>query len=306
MTLDAKGKAKFTGYLADGTSYSASSVAAYLVGAGDNARLRVPLYACSAASTKPYVFGGWLELRNRKVKEVVGDKIETVSVPVVYCNSPDMDLFWANDNPQSTRDGEYGYQIALYPSGGWYDTVKNLQAWYLHYDFSVDMPDAAEDLAELARTLPEGYDFAAKALPGGQTVDVVGDKVSIEAQKLVKGADKLNDWNLSTNAANVKVNFTRATGIVSGTFDLWYEGYNANGTWEQTSTLYKSLKHYGVFVPYRWDDGILEDDVWTTGFFLAPQKIKYHDAKGKEQTRTWNGSYRFDIKAVKAERDWSE
>ena len=93
---------------------------------------------------------------------------------------------------------------------------------------------------------------------------------------------------------------------MSGTFDLWYEGYNAKGTWEQTTTLYKSLKHYGVFVSYRWDDGILEDDVWTTGFFLAPQKLKYYDAKGKEQTRTWNGSYRFDIKAVKAVRDWTE
>ena len=314
MTLDAKGKAKFTGYLADGTAYSASSVAAYLVGEGDETRLRVPLYACSATSTKPYVFGGWLEFRLRDVKEVVGDKESTVKVPVVYANAPDTDLFWANDYALSTRDGEFGYQLALFPSGGWYDTVKNLQAWYLYYDFTVSMPDKTDDLDELAEALLDiGYEFAPRvALPDGQKVDLVGDKVSVEAQKLVKNADKFNDWNLSTNAANVKVNFTRATGIVSGTFDLWYEGYNAKNVFEQTTTLYKSLKHYGVFVPYRWDDGILEDDVWTTGFFLAPQKdvpYEYYDVKTGTTTtkkRSWTGSYRFDIKATKAERDWSE
>ena len=306
MTLDAKGKAKFAGYVADGTAYSASSVAAYLVGEGDEVRLRVPLYACSTASTKPYVFGGWLELCNLPVKEVDGDRIETATVPVVFCGSSDADLLWANDYALSTRDGTGGYRLRLTPSGGWYDTVKNLQAWYLYYDFSVGMPGAADDLAELARTLPEGYGFIAEATPAGQTVDVVGDKVSVEAQKLVKDADKYNDWGNCTNAANVKVNFTRATGVVSGTFDLWYGGDNAKGKYEQVNALYKGLKHYGVFVPYRWGDGILGDDVWTTGFFLAPQKIKYEDAKGKTQTRTWTGSYRFDIRATKAVRDWSE
>jgi len=263
----------------------------------------VPLYASSST----YVFGGWLELRLLDVPEVSGDKLTTAKVPVVYANSPDTDLFWANDNALSTRDGVYGYQIQLFPSGGWYDTVKNLQAWYLYYDFSISMPEATDDLAELAETLPNGYDFAPKAaLPDGQKVDVAGDKVSIEAQKLVKNADKYNDWANCTNAANVKVNFTRATGIVSGTFDLWYEGYNKD-VFEQTRTLYTGLKHYGVFVPYRWDDGILENDVWTTGFFLAPQKLKYYDEKAKkEQTRAWTGSYRFDIKATKVDRDWSE
>ena len=166
-------------------------MAAHLIGEGDAAKLRVPLYACSTASTKPYVFGGWLEFRLRDVKDVVGDKESTVKVPVVYANAPDTDLFWANDYAFSTRDGEYGYQIALYPSGGWYDTVKNLQAWYLHYDFSVKLPDYTDDLDELAEALPEGYGFLAAAMPEGQKVDVAGDKVSVAAQKLVKGADKL-------------------------------------------------------------------------------------------------------------------
>ena len=318
MTLDAKGKAKFTGYLADGTTYSASSVAANLIGEGDDEKLRLPLYACSSTSTKPYVFGGWLELRFRDVKEIYsdakGEHTTTVKVPVAYCNAPDTDLVWMNDNPQSTRDGEFGFQLWLYPSGGWYDTVKNLQAWYLYRAFEVNLPDQADDLEELAETLPDGYEFAAKALPGGQKVDVIGDTVTVEKQKLVKEIDpstgkatKLNDWALCTNAANVTVTFKRATGIISGSFDLWYQGTNAKGDFEQVTTLYKGLKHNGVYVPYRWNDGFLEDDVWTSGYFLAPQKLEYYDEKaGKTKTRSWTGSYRFDIRAVPVKHDWAE
>ena len=108
----------------------------------------------------------------------------------------------------------------------------------------------------------------------------------------------------SANAANVKLTFKRATGIVSGTFDLWYEGTNAKGVKEQKSIT--GLKHEGVLVPMRGDDGVLEAEVLSSGFFVAPQKIKYYDAKGKQQTRTWNGSYRFDIKAVDVPREWSD
>ncbi len=56
----------------------------------------------------------------------------------------------------------------------------------------------------------------------------------------------------------------------------------------------------------RGDDGYLADDVLSSGFFLAPQKLEYLDAKGKKQSRTWNGSYRFDIKAVDAGRTWTD
>ena len=289
MTLDAKGKAKLAGKLADGTAYSGSMSAA-LVGDAASPSVRVPLFAQKAT----WVFGGWLSI-----------KADDNGVPVAEIDSPDTDLVWKNDDPAATRDGEEGFALTLQPVGGWYDTVSNLQRSYLESDLFVDLPEGNAALDEILDALALGGDYAFVAQPSGQAVDLVGNTLSVEKQALVKDASKkLNDWDASANAANVKLTFKRATGIVSGTFDLWYEGTNAKGVKEQKSIT--GLKHEGVLVPMRGDDGVLDAEVLSSGFFVAPQKIKYYDAKGKQQTRTWNGSYRFDIRATPVPREWSD
>ena len=286
MTLDAKGKAKLAGKLADGTAYSGSATAA-LAGDSENPSVCVPLFAQKGT----WVFGGWLSVK-------VGDD----GVPVVETDT----LVWANDNPASTRDGEDGFALDLYPVGGWYDTVSNLQRSYLESDLSVELPEGDDALDEIMEALALGEGYAFKAQPSGQTVDLVGNTLSVEKQSLAKDAKtKLVDWDSSANAANVKLTFKRATGIVSGTFDLWYEGLNAKGATEQKAV--SGLKHEGVLVLSRGDDGaFLDEEVLSSGFFLAPQNIKYIDAKGKEQKRKWTGSYRFDIKAIPADRTWTD
>ena len=286
MTLDAKGKAKLAGKLADGTAYSGSTTAAF-VGEPENPSVCVPLFAQKGT----WVFGGWLSVK-------VGDD----GVPVVETDT----LVWANDNPASTRDGEDGFALDLYPVGGWYDTVLNLQRSYLESDLSVELPEGDDALDEIMEALALGEGYAFKAQPSGQAVDLVGNTLSVEKQSLAKDAKtKLVDWDSSANAANVKLTFKRATGIVSGTFDLWYEGLNAKGATEQKAV--SGLKHEGVLVLSRGDDGaFLDEEVLSSGFFLAPQNIKYIDAKGKEQKRKWTGSYRFDIKAIPADRTWTD
>ena len=280
MTLDAKGKAKLAGKLADGTAYSGSATAA-LVGEEDSPSVRVPLFACKGS----YVFGGWLSIK-------AGED----GTPVATLDSPDTDLVWKNDDPASTRDGEEGFALYLCPVGGWYDTVSNLQRSYLESDLFVDIPEGEDALYEIMDALALTGDYAFVAQPSGQAVDLLGNNLSVEKQVLAKdAAKKFNDWAASVNASNVKLTFKRATGIVNGTFDLWYEGTNAKGTFEQKSV--SGLKHEGVLLLSRGDDGYLEDDVLSAGFFLAPQTL------GK---RKWNGSYRFDIKAVHAERTWTD
>lgn len=286
LTLDAKGKVKIAGLLADGTSYSASSVAACLHGFADGTTaMRVPLYACKS----PYVFGGWLEFKTREGEEK----------PVVCFDSSESAIIWKNDNAASTKDGKNGYSLPLYPVGGWYDLVKNLQRWYLDYEFATDLPTWDDDFGELLAEGYKGYAFAANPL--GQNVNVVGDTMSVVKQSLVKDATKkLNDWEKCANASNVKLAFKRATGVVSGTFDLWYEGVNAKGAFEQKSMT--GLKHNGVLILSRGDEGYIDDGVLTTGFYLGP-KMTYKEGT---KSRSWTGSYRFDIKATKVERDWTE
>ena len=289
LTLDAKGKAKVAGKLADGTSYSASATAAF-VGAVNSPSIRVPLYACKGTS----VFGGWLSIRANDDGDLVAE-----------IDSPDTDILWANDDPNATRDGVEGFALKLDPVGGWYDTVSNLQRSYLESDLSVNLPEGDEALEDIMDALALGGDYDFVAQPSGQAVDLVGNALSVVKQTLVKDSSKkLNDWDASVNASNVKLTFKRATGVVSGTFDLWYEGTNAKGAREQKSVT--GLKHEGVLLFSRGDDGVLDIEVLSSGFFLAPQKIKYIDAKGKQQTRTWNGSYRFDINAIPVGRIWTD
>ena len=290
MTLDAKGKAKLAGKLADGTAYSGSTAAA-LVGDADAPSVRVPLFAQKAS----WVFGGWLSI-----------KADDNGFPVATVEPPDTDIVWKNDDPASTREGEDGFELELQAVGGWYDTVSNLQRSYLESDLAVDLPDGDAALDEIMEALALGDGYAFVAQPSGEAVDLVGNTLSVAKQSLVKDvADKkLNDFAASVNASNVKLTFKRATGIVSGTFDLWYEGVNSKGASEQKAVT--GLKHEGVLVLSRGDDGFIEDEVLSSGFFLAPQNIKYIDAKGKEQKRKWTGSYRFDIRATPVSRTWTD
>lgn len=305
LTMDAKGKAKLAGMLADGTKYSGTAAAAYLVSDGVDEYLRVPVYLCKS----PYVFGGWLEFVQRDV-EGVGQ------VPVVTAVTEDASIVWKNDAVTATRWSDSGFALNLYPVGGWYDTVGNLQRWYVDYAFAADVPNAEDMFEELAETLPEGYQFVAEANPVGTTVTVNDNSLAVDKQVLVKDATKkLNDWTNCVNAANVTVAFKRATGIVSGTFDLWYEGINAKGATEQANKLYGKLKHEGILLLSRADEGFLAEEVFTTGYFLAPQTFTETqtstDARGKTTTksvtRKYTNSYRFDIRAKDlGEQTWTD
>lgn len=287
LTLDAKGKAKVAGMLADGTKYTGSATLSLAEEDGATVA-RVPVFAAKATTA----FGGWLTLR-------VVD-----GVPVVSASLMGDDLLWVNDEPKATREGLEGFETTLHPVGGWYDTVLNLQRAYLESDLSVSLPEGDEALEEIRElmALPEGYAF--KAQPDGTPVTLNGDKMEVEKQKFVTDSNRLKDWAASVNAANVKITFNRKTGLVNGSFDLWYEGTNAKGVKEQKSV--SGLKHNGVVLLARDpDDGTLDPDVLSSGFFLAPLKVT--DTTGaRPTTRTWNASYRFDINAVWSERTWQD
>lgn len=289
LTVDAKGKVKVAGMLADGTKYSGAASAVLSLAEFDGARaMRVPVFADKATT----VFGGWLTLCPDAdgVVVVVADAFNTMPL-------------WANDDPKSTRDGEEGFALSLHPVGGWYDTVANLQRSYLECDLSVALPEGDEALEEMrdALGLAGGYEFMAR--PDDTPVTLNGDKMEVEKQKFVT-TNKLKDWEASVNASNVKITFNRKTGLVSGTFDVWYEGVNAKGATEQKSV--SGLKHNGLLLLSRDAmDGTLDSEVLSSGFFLSPLKVT-DESGARPTTRTWNASYQFNVNAVETPRIWTD
>jgi hypothetical protein len=248
VTVAEDGAVQFAGRLADGTVASGSAKARHLYEYDDVLedtvdRCVIPL--CFMANSNS--LGGELRLR------LAGDD----EIPVVDSKST---FSWNKDGSASTYDGE-GFSIVVQPVGGWYDTVLNLQRYYLEYALSVE----TEPLTSLPQDmLPAGYAFTPSTLPSDVAVDVLGNNLSVQAAKTVKeaGNDARYDLAASVNPWATTVNFVRATGVVSGKFKIWGD----DGTAQKKSGYYM---HYGVLLMNRETETLLDDNVWTAGFGLV-------------------------------------
>ena len=304
MTLDAKGKAKIGGALADGASFSASLPVAFGETNGERI-VRLPLYVAKNKS----VFAGWMGVRfpegRAPMDPVTGSWTEDVPV-VLACG--DEGIVWANDDSGATHAGEFGYGVEIHPVGGWYDTIVNLQRHYIggDYDhtFSVDTATVDElwQISDLVHgNVGERYCLATNALPCGQTVDLAVNNLTVDKRALVKDSTKTYYvWDQCVNPANVTLTFKRATGILTGTCCIWYEGVNARGAFEQK--YYSNCKHAGVFLMCRGADELLPDDAMTAGALIIPQKIKLPNGS----KRTWNANFRFNVRSAKRPMDWGD
>ena len=248
LTVSAAGSVQFAGRLADGTEASGSAKARcdfeYDEEAGKCvSRCVVPL----SWMASPASLGGELVLR------LAGED----GIPVVDLGT---ELVWNKDGASSSYDGE-GFSIVIRPTGGWYDTVLNLQRYYLDYALAIE----TEPLVGLPQDmLPAGYVFTPSTLPSGVAVEAQGNKLAVDAAQLVYEADSPTRYDLlaSVNPWATTLNFTRATGVVSGKFKIWGD----DGTTQIKSGYYK---HYGVLLMNRAAKSLLDDNVWTAGFGLV-------------------------------------
>lgn len=273
LKVDAKGKVKVAGKLADGTSVSQSPVGA-LIGALDNPRactFVVPLFAAKS----PYCFAGELKLAYAE------DELGTPATAV----DSDLPLIWNKDGAQ-TYDGE-AFREILQPVGGWYNTLYNLEAYYLGWEFAV----RTGDYTQFDEPLSAGYTYAAEQA-NGLPVSLAGNALSVAKRSLAKNPfnKKLYDLAESINPANVSVKFTRSTGLVSGSFSIWTEAENAQKE-------IKKINHYGVVTLSRGENSPMDESVLSSGFFLLPMKVS---------GRSWSASLPFDIVGDYTDPDWSE
>ena len=127
LTVGADGSVVTAGKFPDGTDFTASSVA---YRAGD--ALEIPVFAAVA----PWSFGGVLRIRPDRTVEL--GKAYNASV---FDSSAALDWYGSPFG--------YGGALRLVPAGGYYNTVFNLQTYYLNRDFSIDAEGAPETALEL-------------------------------------------------------------------------------------------------------------------------------------------------------------
>lgn len=278
IAVDNKGTAKIAGLLADGSTKVSLSVSACALvedhGSANGFAMVVPVYQCKA----PHCFGGVLRLYAAAAENLPS------GAPWQIVVDAKSHLLWNNDNAALTYGGKQGFGLDLEPCGGWYDTVFNLQTYYLGSSFSVGTADVAEFPKE---PLAAGFAYSTKAQPGGLDLEFTGDAPVHAKQTLVKDAG-LVDFSRSLNPCNVAVKFARATGIYTGTCSLWSE--NEAGTVQKEV---KGLKFAGVFLLARGPEGdVLEQAV---GAGAVTQTATLRDGA---KTRKWTFSAPFDILAV--------
>ena len=265
FTVKDDGVATGSGRLSDGTAYSYSAPVALRGDLADPAtvKLVVPVFA----KTNPYSFGGLLEFAG-------SDTVDSRSI-----------VEWNKDGSKSSYDG-LGFTIDVRPTGGLYNTVENLQRYYLDYDFEA----GAEPVNGLpGELLPAGQDYSLDTLPHGVSVSLDGDSITVPSRVFKMDAEKPKkiDFDASVNAWKLRVGLNRVTGLVSGSFQAFSDG-------ENSSASFGTFEHFGVLLMNR--DGVspLDADVWSAGAALMPV------------TDDWTLSIPFNIKTVKVDRDWSE
>ncbi|MGN0851948.1 MAG: Calx-beta domain-containing protein [Kiritimatiellia bacterium] len=176
MTIDNKGKAKIAGQLADGSTKPSVTVQTALQADGS---LLVPFSFVKS----PCCFGGTLRLF---FQETADPRLVYAQTPVVDSTLP---LCWNNDNAALTRDGTEGWRLAPVPVGGYYDTVVNLQTYYLTRALSLD--GAAAAVAGNAITLEKnaaGEQTSAITLTFRRATGLTSGTLTYEGVRSVKHA----------------------------------------------------------------------------------------------------------------------
>ncbi len=301
VTVDARGSARVAGQLADGTSISSSSTIGFLPEVDEDFDMTSIFDEesdwedntwCSSAvipvfySRNKTAFGGWLFLTYDEENETI------------YADQEES-FFWFEGDTTKTYEGTEGYSLELTPTGGWFDKTMQLYTYYLNQDVCVYSDLDGFTVPEEA--YPAGYDMCVCDFGTSPvTISFEQNKMSVAKRTLVKQEDSrtLNDFEASTNACNVSLSFTRATGIFSGSFGLWFEGEDKKGNTIQKELT--GLKYQGVLTPVK-DPGSFNEVYPGMGYVLVPTKITEN-----KKTRTWNASYFFGLSAEEADEPAEE
>lgn len=270
LSVDNIGGVKIAGLLADRTPIEASATACAVTRDASSATgyvMSVPVFQADATNC----FATVLQLR--AVPE--SGRVDGKAYKLVFDST--FPSYWNCDDGSRTYGGTNGWKTVLYPAGGWYDKLVNLQGYY---NSVATMFDAGVTNFP-AEMLDEGYSYA--AIPFA-AVDLAGNKMTAEKRVLASAGASLYDFTKSVNPCNVTVSFKRATGVSSGACSVWV----SNGA---TQRQIGGFKHFGVLTIDRDDRaGVVRpllDDTLISGSLFKSVYL----GRG----RYWNLSIPFEV-----------
>jgi uncharacterized repeat protein (TIGR02543 family) len=274
FTVDKAGGVKLAGKLADGTSVSLSRSLIL----DEDGRVFAVLHASPSAYKGGCFFG---------VAEFVRQEAEATLVRVLEDGS----CLWVNRNPLATADtAAGGFSRTLELTGGWYDKVSNLYAYYAGQALAVGTAGAPTPELAVGASRVESVWWDPDGLVLEPVTNRYGVMTGLAAPRTVTPArvDGVYDYEGPTNTVGLTVTLTRATGVFKGSFKAWFD--------TATTHTYKRVAYEGVLTPER--EGT-EDGTEGWGFFLWADKSGYDTGKVDRYgnpitaTYTFNRSYNF-------------
>lgn len=317
LTVGAGGSVKLSGVLADGTTWSLATTLLYLDAVDTNdtstAEKTAHVYVC----VQPAVYaknGGFCgTLRITTGTSYYGN--------VVDCSDESGTLQWWNLTPTSvygatgpTVTDATGFRNEVAAAGGYYDTIMNLQTYYLGKTLTFkDSALASDPSTPMLDLLPPDYDgrgggsgytlLSAEGLIPFGTPLVVGAQSLSAAKKnvVLNDTDQASnpledciDFDESTNVAGLTLSLKRATGLLTGSFNLVYERENMDGAFVRHT---RSVAIKGLHTPVRPQESDEDPsaDVQGAGFYLIPETGSYLNATGRNVTYPFNWSFAFEL-----------
>lgn len=310
FTLDANGGFKLAGKLADGTTLSQSGTL-FLDLEGGETNVCALLFSAPTAY-KGGLFAGVICFGDFNTNGVI-DVTAFEDAPLQWSNKNPLSVpTYSSDNP--------GFDISLGVSGGWYNKLTNLANYYAGKVLSVG--DLAEppalsyqlqtkELDENNRTVttttteetaPVLWQSITNALTVTPRTDGTGFTVAAaDLKQIGKDEDGMPLYNYDTavNPSGLRMTFNRATGLMTGSFNVYYDyasvdnltGDTETFTWAHTA---KSCSYACVLLPERAD---LNSGIEGDGYYLFGGSSSYETGTGATKAYTLNYSYRFDVES---------
>ena len=308
ITLDNKGRYKVAGKLGDGTSLTQGGVLFLQPGATLAKPVLCALIYSAPVAYSGGLFGGVISF---------GD-LNTNGVRDVYLGDGEQ-IVWSSLNPQSVPeydDENPGFEATLTAIGGWYSKTANLNAYYLNkrlYVGDLDEPPAfayKQTLLETENGKPvtSMSDETAFAdswqaetnLTVSVKADGTGFTVAAADLKLLGREDDgapVYNYESAVNPNALKVSFNRATGVMSGSFKVYYDyvtKIDARSdpeklTWKQTQV---SADYAAILMLEQADE---TSELVASGHYLMPDSASYETATGATRKYTLKRSYDFSV-----------